>query len=210
MRLAILIIVIGIFASCYSSSESVQNSDVYSQKIEEIKQVFNMSKMDSLSSLLIGSQLDVTRFVDRDGNLVELDKIEKPIFLQATASWCKPCKALKPLWKDVFAKYGEDVEFVFLTHDTKDRSAEYDEIQGESVHVVFSKSKQNPNSLNKLGVQGFEQIFPFPTSYFIDRNMQIRAVKVGAAVSAEPSQEEIEKAGLVNMQMLEEGLQLIK
>ena len=70
------------------------------------------------------------------------------------------------------------------------------------IKLIPSKSKQDPNSLNKIDVGGFIQIFPFPTTYFINADKVISEIKFGAPVPIDNSEQEVNKVKELNIQEL--------
>jgi len=113
--------------------------------------------------------------------------------LQATASWCKPCKALTPALNEIVEKYNDQVDFILLTHDTKEKAKTFARGLHPKIILVPSKSKKNPNSTDKLDVGGFKQVFPFPTTYFITMDKIVSEIKTGAPVPQDSSEQEVKK-----------------
>src|SRR5690606_35153066 len=60
---------------------------------------------DSIRNAIVNSHIDNYRFLQSDGKPLYLEKIEKPILLLVTASWCAPCKSLSQPFKKIAAVY---------------------------------------------------------------------------------------------------------
>ena len=55
--------------------------------------------------------------LDYNGNEVTLDSfIGKAVVLNFFASWCPPCKAEMPDFEEAYKTYGNDIEFVMVSH----------------------------------------------------------------------------------------------
>ena len=185
--------------SCTNKNRENVSIRTYSEIIDIIDNDFDISRIDSLQNLLLGNKIDNFQFTELNGNVVDIDKIEKPIFLEATASWCKPCKALTPALNEIVEKYSNQIEFVLLTHDTKERAEIFSTELHPRVKLVPSKTKKNPNSVDKLDVGDFKHILPFPTTYFINTDKMISEIKIGAPLPTDNSEEEINRINQMNM-----------
>lgn len=208
MKFVYLLVVVLLF-SCLNKDSKNESVLAFDEKVKEIESEFDISKLDSLRELLIGTKMNAYQFTDLEGKVIDLGKIEKPIVLEATASWCKPCKALTPALNAVSKKFHEDVEFILLTHDMKEKAVVLAEQLDPSIRIVPSKFKQNPNGLSKLGLDEFQQVFPFPTTYFIDKDKTIRTIKIGGPVPKENTTEEIDKVNEYNIATFEKAIEKI-
>lgn len=75
----------------------------------------------------------------------------KPKILEFTASWCEPCKQLKPIWEKAKTTYGDRVEF--LSYDIDDPKSE------------------------KI-IDDYE-VSPIPTLIFLDSSNQVITYSIG-------------------------------
>lgn len=208
MRYIQLLIVL---LTCSCTTRKIKEKPVlsFNEKIAIIESKFSVSKLDSLQKILIGTKLNNYQFIDVQGREINLEETEKPIFLEATASWCKPCKALTPALNEIVEKYHGQIEFVLLTHDTQEKAENFSKGLHPKIRLIPSRTKQNPNSLNKIDVNGFKQVFPFPTTYFIDKNKIITDIKIGGPVPQDDTEEEIRKVNEYNIQELSKSIQKI-
>ena len=208
MKYITILIIILILPSCENKGTQINSIETFDEKLQLIEE-YDISKIDSLQKLLIGTKLDNYQFVDLRGNEIDIKSIKKPIFLEATASWCKPCKALTPALNEVVEQYHEQIEFILLTHDTQEKAEIFSKGLHPKIKLIPSKSKQDPNSLNKLDVGGFKQIFPFPTTYFINSDKFISEIKWGAPVPKDDSEQELIRVKELNVQELSELIEKI-
>lgn len=81
--------------------------------------------------------------LDRDGQPVRLsDMIGAPIILNFWASWCPSCRQEGPYFDEVYAEFGEQVQFVMLNltdggRETKESALAYIQGQGYGFPVFF-------------------------------------------------------------------------
>lgn len=188
--------------SCLNNSTDEKSEVKFLEQIALIEENFNHSKVDSLSKELIGTTIPNLKFIDVNGKTLDLSNGTKPIFLQATASWCKPCKALIPILNKLVEEYHDQIDFLLLTHDTQEKAEILSKTLHPKIRLIPSKSKRNPNSLNKIDVEGFKQIFPFPTCYMINSDKIVTNVLVGAATLTNDSPKELTRTEVFNTQSL--------
>lgn len=206
---ATILICIFVYGCGGNATSSKEKKVPFSSKLEEIARVYSFSKADSIYEVLIGTEMDAYEFTDLNGKRISLGEIKKPIFLEATASWCKPCKALSPALNEIVGKYSEQIEFVLLTQDTKDKARKFAASLSPKITVVPSASKHDPNSTDKIDAGRFRQVFPFPTTYFISADKEILDIKTGAPVPADNTPEELERVKKYNTERLEASIALL-
>ena len=210
MKYIPILIILILFSCKRENKETSKNAiETFDEKIQLIKEEYDISKIDSIQRVLIGTKLNNYQFTDIHGNEINIKSIKKPIFLEATASWCKPCKALTPALNEIVEQYHEQIEFVLLTHDTQEKAENFSKGLHPKIKLIPSKSKQNPNSLNKLDVGGFKQIFPFPTTYLINTDKVISGIKSGAAVPKDNTEQEFIKVKEFNIEELRKSIEKI-
>ena len=197
-----LILIVVIIYSCSNKRDVDDSIVLYSEVVEDMAKDLDFSKLDSVSSQLIGKRMDNYHFTDLHGNKVELAKINKPILLEATASWCKPCKALTPAMNEIVEKYHEQMEFIYLTFDTQEKAEVYAKGLHPKINMIPSKSNKDPNSHDKLDVGEFKHFLPFCTRYYLNSEKIIEYIKIGALVPLDNSEKEQKKAKDFNMKEL--------
>ena len=103
--------------------------------------------------------------LDMDGNEVNLsDFFGKPIIINFWATWCGPCKSELPAFDNMYAKYGDDIEFIMLnltdgSRDTVDNVTEFIRDNGYSFPVYFDTTMEASNTYGAYSI---------PTTYLID------------------------------------------
>ena len=103
--------------------------------------------------------------LDMDGNEVNLsDYFGKPIIINFWATWCGPCKSELPAFDNMYAKYGDDVEFIMLnltdgSRDTVDKVKQFVSDNSYSFPVYFDTTLEAANSYGAYSI---------PTTYLID------------------------------------------
>lgn len=81
--------------------------------------------------------------LDYNGNEVTLESFRgKVVVLNFWASWCPPCKAEMPDFETAYQKYGNDVEFVMVSHlawgsDTIERAKSFYNSSGYTFPIYF-------------------------------------------------------------------------
>ena len=140
---------------------------------------------------MIGSQLSEYLLVNLQGDTIDIDEIDKPLFFKVTASWCRGCIPEIPALDELASKYSDEMEFIFLTHDRAGRAKSHflDKL-GSNVHVIPSTQFMNVMNIVKLTIGGFDHILPFPTTYITDKNHKIISIEIGgAAVGTIPTKD---------------------
>lgn len=162
----------------------------YEKCLQDIKTLYDVNKTDSLSQILIGCQLKEYSWIDLEEKVIRLGENGKPIYLQATASWCKPCKAMIPVVNDLAAKYGDRIDFLLITFDRDEKAIKYKEQLHKNIRLIPSTTETNPNGINKIIATDFIHIFPFPTIYYLDQNRIIKDIQIGGPIPLDTSQSE--------------------
>lgn len=105
------------------------------------------------------------KVVDAEGNTVKLsDFAGQPIVLNFWASWCGPCKEEMPEFEEVYAEYGDQVQFLLVnmtdgSHETFNGAAAYIEEQGYTFPVYYDIWN---------GATVAYSVSSIPATYFID------------------------------------------
>jgi len=110
--------------------------------------------------------------VNREGRSIDFKSMKgKVVLVNFWATWCPPCVAEMPGMQDLYDKYGDRVEFIFIARDEKDRVQRFISKNDYSFPVYFESSAP-PEELRSNSL---------PTTYLIDQAGQIRVDKTGAA-----------------------------
>lgn len=110
---------------------------------------------------------------------VSLDSYKgKPLVLNFWAPWCPPCKEEAPALQAVYDRYkGTDVEFLMVSiRDTDKNVADFMKDNKLSFPVALDT---NAELTSKYSVTGI------PTTFFIDRNGEIKRAFTGALKEAQ-------------------------
>lgn len=106
-------------------------------------------------------------------NLKEINLTEakgEVIIINFWATWCPPCIAEMPDFKNLYSDYNKKVRFYFVTNDNWDLVSRFEEKRKLELPYYKALSKNN------------ELIYPqLPTTYVIDKNGNIIVDKVGVA-----------------------------
>ncbi len=158
--------------------------------VDELEKKYGTAAKDSswkqleiLRTQLIGSKIDDFEFVDVNGDSIKTKNFDTPLFFEATASWCKPCVASIPAINQLSETYKDSIKFILITHDTGERAKTFAANFNKNVIIIPSKNPVNPTDLVKIEAGGFKHLFPFPTTYFINKDKTIVDIKTGGSVS---------------------------
>jgi thiol-disulfide isomerase/thioredoxin len=160
--------------------------------------------------LLIGSFVtaqqagdEVTGFtlVDDSGELISLETfLGKPLILNFWASWCEPCVNELPLFEHLYQEINDGLETsalnVLLVNNGEAYEAAKTFLRDElklTLPSGFDASKALRESLETQGLSFNKtidvikayRVRGMPTTFFIDAEGMIRAVKVGELLAAE-------------------------
>jgi len=106
-----------------------------------------------------------------DGQTYRLKDFEgKPLVINVWATWCPPCVAELPSLESLYREYGDRVHFIFLADDRPDKVKAFLQQRQLDIPVYFSASRR-PFALRSESI---------PTTFVLDKNMQIRVRKTGA------------------------------
>lgn len=102
----------------------------------------------------------------------EFENLEGDVVLvNFWATWCPPCVAEMPSLQDLYTDYNEQVKFVMIEHDEREKVKIFMEQQGYSFPIYF-ESGSTPKLLATESI---------PTTFIIDKKGKIVIKKTGAA-----------------------------
>ncbi|MFC2014493.1 peroxiredoxin family protein [Chloroflexota bacterium] len=116
---------------------------------------------------------------DLDGNQVSLSDFRgKTVFLNYWATWCPPCRAEMPEMEAVYQEY-KDKDVVIIGIDIRENE--------ETVRRFVQDGNYNWTFLldTSGAVATSYEVVAIPTSFFLDKNGIIRAIKVNAMTKRE-------------------------
>lgn len=163
-------------------SQSQEKLDYYNLKAKEEFESGNEEQglrylRDSVKNLIVGSYIEQYKFKRLDGTTFDVNKSDKPIFLQVTATWCPPCKAEIPALNAIVEKYADSVDFVLLFRDTEEKLEEFSKQYNKRINVIPSPKKLRRGLLE---ISGFRHELGFPFNYLISKERYIHNFKGGA------------------------------
>ena len=86
--------------------------------------------------------------LDMDGNSVQLsDYFGKPLIINFWATWCGPCKSELPAFNNMYEKYKDDVNFLFVnltdgSRETIEGVTQFMEDEGYTFPVYFDTTME--------------------------------------------------------------------
>ena len=112
---------------------------------------------------------------DGEGNAVNLsDKFGKPIAINFWATWCGPCKIELPAFDNLYAKYGDQVEFMMVNmtngRETEEGVKDFVASNGYSFPVYYDLDMSAAITYNLRTI---------PRSVFINSDGTISATHMG-------------------------------
>ena len=109
---------------------------------------------------------------DRYGERVYFEELKgQVVVLNFWATWCPPCIAEMPSFQELYSDYGDQVSFLFVSQEEKERIDRFMNKNGYQL-PVYSPLSKIPEKLYSQSI---------PATYIIGRNGSIRVSKVGVA-----------------------------
>lgn len=93
--------------------------------------------------------------VNKDNFNKEVLESEKPVLVDFNASWCGPCKVLKPILEEVSSS-NDDIKIVSINIDDEDELAEKYDVSSIPCLVLFDKGdeiKRNVGLISKNDIE---------------------------------------------------------
>ena len=89
----------------------------------------------------------------------KINTSRKPIVVDLWAPWCKPCKAMEPVFKEVSAKYSEKVEIVKINADESADVLQFLHVMSIPTVIGFSSGNEIVRRTGYQTNSGLEVIF---------------------------------------------------
>ncbi|HEX9980695.1 MAG TPA: hypothetical protein VGB50_09050 [Flavobacterium sp.] len=128
---------------------------------------------------LVGTRFHNYAFKNTSGRKVRLDKIKKPIFIITYASWCVLNKGEIAALNKLSRKYSKDVQFIVLLWDKKQNANKISRKFSGNIKVCYANEAYRNDSRI---VSALKHTFGFPTSYFLNANLDVVDIKRGGAL----------------------------
>lgn len=133
---------------------------------------------DSLvDNVVTGSYLDNFKVRKLSGRKIGLSRFKKPIFLITYSSWCMPGVGEIPALNEIAKKYHKDIDFVVLFWDSKKNTRKSARNYSNKINIVYVDEMEN---VDNYIVERMKHSLGLPTSFLIDQNKRIVAVRRGA------------------------------
>jgi thiol-disulfide isomerase/thioredoxin len=132
---------------------------------------------DSLvKNFLVGTKLDPYHIKCANGKKLKLDYIEKPLLIITYSSWCVMNKAEIPALNKIAKKYDNNFQLVVLFWDKKRDVKKLASRFNSNIKVCYASECYNSD---EDLVSTMKHYLGFPTSYFIDVNLDVIDIQRG-------------------------------
>lgn len=133
---------------------------------------FAPSKLDADEQFTISDKTKEWLLYDMNGEPVRFDELnDKPVFLNLWATWCPPCIAELPGIQDLYQEYGDKVNFVLVSDETRAEVRAFAK-KRDYKDLPFYKNNTVPYDFYSQSI---------PTTFIIDRNGKVILSKKGVA-----------------------------
>lgn len=138
----------------------------------------------------VGTAAPAFRLVDASDQPIALaDAIGEPVVLNVWATWCPPCRAELPLFEQAQATLAGEVTFLLLNNNERaEAAAQFLTEEGITLLAAFEPTRAQRNQFDldtTRDVVRDYRVRGMPTTFFIDADGIIQAVKVGEVRQAE-------------------------
>jgi len=191
-RKIITFIILIITLNCFSQKpEKIYYNEIVDNCLEntnkQIKQAWKDKKNEKAKSLfdslvnncLKGKYLSNYNFQKLDKKILSTNKIDKPILLVTSATWCGPCWGEIPTLNKLIEKYENQFEIIVLfwnkKKDLRKMASKYD----KRIHLIPADKEQIDKS--SISISGFNHKLDYPGVYLIDTDKKILDFTRGAA-----------------------------
>jgi thioredoxin 1 len=89
---------------------------------------------------------------------------ETPVLVDFTATWCGPCKMMKPVLEELHQRKGEQVRIIKIDIDQSPAAANAFQVQSVPTLILFQKGKQLWRQSGIMQVNSLEKVIDQLTS----------------------------------------------
>ena len=126
------------------------------------------------STHLEGSYMDNFKFRNLKNKEVELYNFKKPVFLITYASWCVPSKGEIPALNELAAEYKDNIDFVVLFWDRREKAKVLAENFSKDISVVYVDESQNNGA---YVVKQLKHSLGLPTCFLLSGDKKIKDIR---------------------------------
>ena len=127
---------------------------------------------------LVGTRFHNYSFKKTSGGKLKLAKIKKPVFIITYSSWCVVNKGEIAALNKLSKRYSKDVQFVVLLWDKKRDAQKIGRKFKGGIKVCYANEAYRNDSRI---VSALKHTFGFPTSYYLNKNLDVVDIKRGGA-----------------------------
>ncbi|GAA4322194.1 hypothetical protein GCM10023115_50150 [Pontixanthobacter gangjinensis] len=129
---------------------------------------------DFTSTHLEGSYMDNFKFRNLKKKEVQLYDFKKPVFLITYASWCIPSKGEVPALNELASEYRDQVDFVVLFWDKRDKVKKLAEKFSSDISIVYVDESQNNGA---YVVKQLKHSLGLPTCFLLSGTKKIMDIR---------------------------------
>lgn len=190
MRLIVLILFVVSCTSAFGQQE--QEAVFFSDAIKAHIRKYNIQSdieyekgdiakgqalFDSLvRNYLVGSRFNDFSLKSVNSKKIKLSKIKKPVFIITYASWCVMNKGEIAALNKLSRKYAKDIKFIVLFWDKKSEAKKIGRKFSGGIEVCYANESYRNDA--KV-VATLKHTLGFPTSYFLNANLDVVDIKRG-------------------------------
>ncbi|MHA7057595.1 TlpA family protein disulfide reductase [Aquimarina sp. M1] len=152
---------------------------------------------------LVGTYMDDFKMSPLKGEPISFKEIEKPIFLITYASWCVPGIGEIPALNDLSDKFHDQIDFIVLFWDTKERLKEKVSEYSENIQLLYVNELTNQNSYI---INNLKHSLGFPMMYFMDSDKKLLDIR---KIVTHHSSETLSNSYTIHYNSLSKGVSLL-
>lgn len=137
------------------------------EKAEKLFQDFTNNQLE-------GSYMDNFKFQNLKRKQVQLYDYEKPVFLITYSSWCIPGKGEIPALNDLASQYRDQIDFVVLFWDSREKAKEMAKQFSDNISVVYVDERENNGA---YVVKQLKHSLGLPTCFLLSDDKKIMEIR---------------------------------